>query len=115
MLQFSFVAHIFLYLYTHIRFTVNKSNFHFREKSWICIDGFNKINLSILQFNILNFQIKQFVIFQVFLWNSVLPIWGVTMNLTEITYTKIKYMMRKFSIIRRLSFFIDGNKTKAIT
>ena len=56
----------------------------------ISTDDFNKINLSILQFNILNFQIKQFGIFKKFLQSSVQPIWGVIMNLTEITYTKIK-------------------------
>ena len=56
----------------------------------ISTDDFNKINLSILQFNILNFQIKQFGIYKKFLRNSVQPIWGVIMNLTEITYTKIK-------------------------
>ena len=56
----------------------------------ISTDDFNKINLSILQFKILNFQIKQFGIFKKFLQNSVQPIWGVIMNLTEITYTKIK-------------------------
>ena len=71
MLQFSFAAHDFLYLYTHIRFSVNKPNFHFKGKGRISTDGFNKINLSILQFNILNFQIKQFIIFQKFSWNSV--------------------------------------------
>ena len=71
MLQFSFAAHDFLYLYTHIRFGVNKPNCHFKEKGRISTDDFNKINLSILQFNILNFQIKQFIIFQKFSWNSV--------------------------------------------
>ena len=34
------------------------------------------------------------------------------MNLIEITYTKIKYIIRKFPRIRRLSFFIGENKTK---
>ena len=29
MVQFSFAAHNFLYLYTHIRFSVNKPNFYF--------------------------------------------------------------------------------------
>ena len=71
MLQFSFAAHDFLYLYTHIRFRVNKPNFHFIGKSSISTDDFNKMNLSILQFNILNFQIKQFVIFRKFSWDSV--------------------------------------------
>ena len=32
MLQFSFAAHDFLYLYRHIRFSVNKPNFHFKGK-----------------------------------------------------------------------------------
>ena len=31
------------------------------------------------------------------------------MNLTEITYTKIKYIIPKFPRIRRLSFFIGEN------
>ena len=71
MLQFSFAAHDFLYLYTLFRFSVSKPNFHFKGKGKISTDGFNKINLSILQFNSLNLQIKQFIIFQNFLWNSV--------------------------------------------
>ena len=70
-LQFNFAAHDFLYLYTHIGFSVNKPNFHFKGKGRISTDGFNQINLSMLQFNILNFQIKQFIIFQKFSWNSV--------------------------------------------
>ena len=82
MLQFSFAAHGFLYLYTHNRFNVIKPNFPFKGKGKISRDGFNKINLSILQFNILNVQIKQLIIFQKFSWNSVWPIWGVIMNLT---------------------------------
>ena len=35
--------------FTHILFSVNKSNFHFKGKSRIFTDGFNKINVSILQ------------------------------------------------------------------
>ena len=71
MLQFSFAAHDFLYLYTHIRFSINKPNFYYKGKGRIFTDGFNKINLSTIQFNVLNFQIKQFIIFQKFSWNSV--------------------------------------------
>ena len=71
MLRFSFAAHDFLYLYKHICFSVNKLNFYFKGKSWISTDSLNNINLIILQFNILNFQLKQFVIFHKFLWNSV--------------------------------------------
>ena len=52
MLQFNFAAHNFLYLYTHICLSINKPNFHFKEKGKISTDGFNKINLIILQFNI---------------------------------------------------------------
>ena len=63
MLQFSFAAHDFLYLYTHTGFSINRSNFHFKEKGKISTNGFNKLNLIILQFNILNFQIKQFIVF----------------------------------------------------
>ena len=51
--------------------SVNKPNFHFKGKGRISTDSFNKINVSILQFNILNFQMKQLVIFQKFSWNSV--------------------------------------------
>ena len=32
------------------------------------------------------------------------------MDLTEINYMKIKYIIRKFMRIKRLSFFIDENK-----
>ena len=71
MLQFSFAAHDFLHLYTHIRFSINKPNFHYKGKGRISKDGFNKINLSTLQFNILNIQIKQFIIFQKCSWKSV--------------------------------------------
>ena len=108
MLQFSFAPHDFLYLYTHIRFSVNKPNFHFKGKSRISTDGFNKINLSILQFNILNFQIKQFVIFHKFSWNSVFSV----LILSKITYTKIKYIIRKFPRIKRLSFLQVKTKRK---
>ena len=71
MLQFNFAAHDFLYLYTHIRFSINKPNFDFKGKGRILTDGFNKINLGTLQFNVLNFPIKQFIMFQEFSWNSV--------------------------------------------
>ena len=64
MLQFSFAAHDFLYLYTHIGFSVSMTNF--KGKNRISTDAFNKIKLIILQFNILNFQIKQFIIFPKF-------------------------------------------------
>ena len=40
---------------THIPFSVNKYNFHFKRKSRITADNFNKINVNILQFNIVNF------------------------------------------------------------
>ena len=66
MLQFSFAAHDFLYIYTHIRFSVNKPNFHFKGKGRISINDFNKINLSVLQFSNLNFQIKQLSFFRNF-------------------------------------------------
>ena len=111
MLQFSFAAHDFQYLYRHIRFSANKPNFYFKGKSRISTDGFIEINLSILQFNILKFQIKQFVFFQKFLWNSVQPIRGVIMNLTGITYTKIKYILLKFPKLRRL-FFLQVKKKR---
>ena len=55
MLQFSFAAHDCLYLYPN-SLQCNKSNFPFKGKSRISIDSFNKINISILQFNIKNFQ-----------------------------------------------------------
>ena len=90
-------------IFTHIPFSVNKSNLLFKGRS----------SINILQFNNVNFQIKRFVIFQKFLWNSVETIWGVIMNFIEITYTKIKYIIRTFPRIRRLSlFFIGENKTE---
>ena len=104
-----------MYLYTHIRFSVNKPNFYFKGKSKISTDGCNKIDLSILQFNILNFRIKQFIIFQKFSWNSVQPVCGVIMNLTVISYAKIKYIIPKFPRIRQFSFFMGENRTKSIT
>ena len=58
-------------IHTQIGFSVNKSNFHIKGKSRISTDSFNKINLSILQLKILNFQIKKFIIFQKVSWNSV--------------------------------------------
>ena len=69
-------------IFTHIPLSVNNSYFHFKGKN----------SISILQFNIVNFQIKQFVIFQKFSWNSVQPIWGAIMNLIEITYTKLNML-----------------------
>ena len=48
MVQFIFAGHDFLYLYTHIRFIVNKPDFHFKGESRISKDGVNKINLSII-------------------------------------------------------------------
>ena len=100
MLQFSFAAHDFLYLYKHIHLSLNKPNFHFKGKGRVSTNGFNIINLSILQFNVLNFQIKQFIIFQKFSWNFVQPIWGVIVNLAE---------------IRQLSFLQTKTKKKTIT
>ena len=85
MLQFSFAAHNF-YIFTHIPFNVNNSYFHFERRS----------SISILSFNNVNFQIKQYFIFQKFSWNSVQPIWGIIMNLTEITYTKLSLLYKNF-------------------
>ena len=87
-------------IFTHIPFSVNKSNSLFKGRS----------SINILQFNNVNFQIKRFVIFQKFLWNSVKTIWGVIMNFIEITYTKIKYIIRTFPRIRRLSLFFYTRK-----
>ena len=71
MLQFSFAAHDFLYLYIRIRFSANKPNFPFEGKGRISADGFNKSNFSLLQLNILDFQLKQLIIFRKLSWNSV--------------------------------------------
>ena len=101
-----------MYLYTHIRFSVNKPNFYFKRKSKISTDGCNKTDLSILQFNILNFRIKHFIIFQKFSWNSVQPVCGVIMNLTVISYAKIKYIIPKFPRIRQFSFFMGERNEK---
>ena len=43
---------------------MNKYNVHFKGRSRISKYSFNKINVSTFQFNFLNFQIKQFIIFQ---------------------------------------------------
>ena len=43
---------------------MNKYNVHFKGRSRISTDSFNQINVSTFQFNFLNFQIKQFIIFQ---------------------------------------------------
>ena len=48
-------------IFSHISFSVNKSYFHFKGES----------SISILHFNNVNFQTKQFLIFEKFLWNSV--------------------------------------------
>ena len=85
MLQFSFAAYDF-WVFIHIPFSVNNSYFHFERRS----------SISILQFSNVNFQIKQLVIFQKFSWNSVLPIWGIIMNLIEITYTKLSILYENF-------------------
>ena len=45
-------------IFTHIPLIVNKSNFHFKRKSRITTDHVNKINVNMLQFSIVNFQIK---------------------------------------------------------
>ena len=89
-------------IFTYIHFIVSKSKFNFKGSS----------SISKLHFDNVNFQMKQFVIFQKFLWNSVYPIWGVTMNLIEVTYTKIKYIITKFLRLRWLCFFIGQNDTK---
>ena len=52
------------YIFIHIPFSANKFNFHFKGRSSIII----------LQINNVNFQAKQFIIFQKFWWNSVQPI-----------------------------------------
>ena len=96
MLQFSLAAHDFLYLDTHICFSVNEPNFHFKGNGRISTNDFNNIHLIILQLNSLSFQIKQFIIFQKFSRNSARPIWCVIINLTDITYSKIKYIIRNF-------------------
>ena len=80
---------------------MNKYNVHFKGRSRISTDSFNKINVSTFQFNFVNFQIKQFIIFQKLSWNLVQPIWSVTMNLTEITYSKISENMATVLFYRR--------------
>ena len=64
-------------IFKDILFSVNKSNFFFKGWSSILTDSINGINFSILQFSIGNSQIKQFIIFDKFSWNSFSPIWGV--------------------------------------
>ena len=53
-LQFSFAAHEFLYLYKHIPFSKNKSIFYFKGS----VDSFDKINVIVPWFNIVNFQMN---------------------------------------------------------
>ena len=76
--------------FRHILLSVVKSNFHFKRKSKIYTDSFNDINVSILQCNIVFFQIKKFIILERFLWKSFSPICGVVMNIIgQLTYTNI--------------------------
>ena len=58
------------YVFKHVAFSVSKSNFHFKGKSRISTDSFNKTNLSIPQFNI-KISNETIYHFQKFLWNSV--------------------------------------------
>ena len=58
------------YIFKHVAFSVSKSNFHFKGKSRISTDSFNKTNLSTLQFNI-KISIETIYRFQKLLWNSV--------------------------------------------
>ena len=89
---------------THIPFSLNKSYFHFKGKS----------SISIPQFNNVNFQIKQFFIFEKLWWNSVQPICGAIMNLIEITYTKQAYYT-KISENKATLFFYRRKQTKSLT
>ena len=91
MLLFSLAAHDFLYLYTRIRFSVNKSNYLFKGKSRISRDGLNNINLSI------HFKFPNQTVFVEF---SLASLGCNYMNLPRIS---------------RLSFLIGENKAKTIT
>ena len=104
MLQFSFAAPDF-YIFTHIPFSVNNSYFHFETRS----------SISILPFNNVNFQIKPFVIFQKFSWNSVQPIWVIIMNLIKITYTKLSILYEHFRELDDFLFFIGEKTPKSLT
>ena len=55
MLQCSFTVHD-LCTFTHIAFSVNKPNSHLQGWGMIFSDSSNKINVSTLQFSIVNFQ-----------------------------------------------------------
>ena len=68
MLRFIFAVHDFLYLYTHTFFSVKLSNFHFNSFS----ANPAKWSITLKQFvgNLpINFQIKQFIIFENFSCN----------------------------------------------
>ena len=66
-------------IFSHISFKVNNRYFHLKGRN----------SISTLHFNIVNFQIIQFVIFRKL---SVQLIWGVVMNLIEITYTELSIL-----------------------
>ena len=85
------------FIFTHIPSSLSKSNFHCKGRSGIFTESVNKTNVSMRQFNTVRFQVKQFIIFE--------KIWGVIMNLIELNYTKINYIIRKFPRIKQLSFF----------
>ena len=106
MIQSSFAAHGFFDIFRHIPFSINKPNFHFKGR---------RSSVSILQINNLNVQIKQFVIFQKYLCDSVKSICGVIMNIIEISYTEIKYIIRKFLRTMWFSLFIGKNNPKSLT
>ena len=59
---YNLALHLIIFgIFKHILFSVNKSNFHIKGRS----------SISLIWFNNVNFQVKQFVIFQKFSWDSV--------------------------------------------
>ena len=114
MIQFSFAADEFLYFSTDIRFSVNKPNFSFKGKSRISTDGFNKINVSVLQFNILKFPSQTNCHFSEIFAEFSLTNLGCNYELdwNELYKNKVYYI----NIFENQAgiFFVGENKTKFI-
>ena len=92
------------FVLTHISFSLNKSDFHMKQRSRIFTDNFNKTNVNILQFNIVSLRIKQFIIFEKFSWNSFWLFQGVIMNLIELTFTKLSILYK--TLKNKATFFL---------
>ena len=83
---------------------MNKYNVHFKGRSRISTDSFNKINVSTLQLNFANVPNQTIYHFLEIFVEFSLAIWGVIMNLTEITYSK------NFENMATVLFYRQKNK-----